>query len=194
MVVSKCYNIINKIQKAGIRMFNPYGGNPYSYPVMQQRLQSMEQQYPQQNQQGFYNGPMMQNYNYNNQQLLKGRAVTSFDEAKAAMIDLDGSIFIFPDISNKAIYTKQINLDGTASVNVYKLQQTEPNQNEQVNTDSQKDVSVIADDISTIKNMVAEMQTKIESIQQNQNNNWSNRKGVKNNECQSIPNDAANTK
>lgn len=72
-------------------MFNPYGGNPYSYPVMQQRLQSMEQQYPQQNQQGFYNGPMMQNYNYNNQQqLLKGRAVTSFDEAKAAMIDLDG--------------------------------------------------------------------------------------------------------
>lgn len=176
-------------------MFNPYGGNPYSYPVMQQRLQSMEQQYPQQNQQGFYNGPMMQNYNYNNQQqLLKGRAVTSFDEAKAAMIDLDGSIFIFPDISNKAIYTKQINLDGTASVNVYKLQQVEPNQNEQINIDSQKDVSVIADDISTIKNMVAEMQTRIESIQQNQNNNWSSRKGVKNNECQSIPNDATNTK
>ena len=110
------------------------------------------------------------------------------------MIDLDGSIFIFPDISNKAIYTKQINLDGTASVNVYKLQQAEPNQNEQINIDSQKGVSVIADDISTIKNMVAEMQTRIESIQQNQNNNWSNRKGVKNNECQSIPNDAANTK
>lgn len=26
-------------------MYNPY--NPYAYPVMQQRLQSMEQQYPQ---------------------------------------------------------------------------------------------------------------------------------------------------
>ena len=53
--------------------------------------------------------------------VLKGRAVTSYDEAKAAMIDLDGSIYIFPDINNRVIYTKQINLDGTASLNTYTL-------------------------------------------------------------------------
>lgn len=52
---------------------------------------------------------------------LKGRPVTSLEEAKAAPIDFDGSVFYFPDIANKKIYTKQINLDGTASLNVYEF-------------------------------------------------------------------------
>lgn len=52
---------------------------------------------------------------------LKGRPVSSIEEVKAIPIDFDGSIFIFPDIANKQIYTKQINLDGTASINVYEL-------------------------------------------------------------------------
>ena len=52
---------------------------------------------------------------------LKGRPVASFDEAKASMIDFDGSIFYFPDGANKRIYTKQINLDGTSTINVYAL-------------------------------------------------------------------------
>jgi len=43
-------------------------------------------------------------------------------------IDFDGSIFYFPDIANKRIYTKQINMDGTASLNMYELKPipTEP--------------------------------------------------------------------
>ncbi len=52
---------------------------------------------------------------------LKGRPVSSLDEVRAAQIDFDGSIFIFPDFANKRIYTKQINLDGTASLNMYCL-------------------------------------------------------------------------
>jgi hypothetical protein len=44
---------------------------------------------------------------------LKGRLVSSFEEARAAQVDLDGSLFVFPDIGNKKIYTKKINLDGT---------------------------------------------------------------------------------
>ena len=52
---------------------------------------------------------------------LKGRPVASFDEAKASMIDFDGSVFYFPDAANKRIYTKQINIDGTATFNVYSL-------------------------------------------------------------------------
>ena len=70
------------------------------------------------------------NYNYFQQQqvyqqssLLKGRPVTSIDEAKVANIDFDGSIFYFPDAANQTIYTKQINLDGTASINMYVLQE-----------------------------------------------------------------------
>ena len=50
------------------------------------------------------------------------RPVSSIEEVKASPIDFDGSIFYFPDIANKRIYTKQINLDGTALLNMYVLQ------------------------------------------------------------------------
>lgn len=52
---------------------------------------------------------------------LKGRPVSSLEEVRATSIDFDGSIFYFPDLANKRIYTKQINLDGTATMNMYEL-------------------------------------------------------------------------
>ena len=80
---------------------------------------------------------MYQNYNYYPQQTkpvgysylpstslpagLKGRPVSSFEEARAAQVDFDGSLHIFTDIGNKKIYTKQINLDGTATLHTYSL-------------------------------------------------------------------------
>ena len=54
---------------------------------------------------------------------LKGRLVTSLEEARATSIDFDGSVFYFPDLANKRIYTKQINIDGTASLCVYELRE-----------------------------------------------------------------------
>ena len=54
---------------------------------------------------------------------LKGRLVSSFEEARASSIDFDGSVFYFPDLANKRIYTKQINMDGTASLYVYELRE-----------------------------------------------------------------------
>ena len=54
---------------------------------------------------------------------LKGRLVSSLEEARATSIDFDGSIFYFPDLANKRIYTKQINMDGTATLNVYELRE-----------------------------------------------------------------------
>lgn len=54
---------------------------------------------------------------------LKGRPVSSFEEARAMTIDFDGSTFFFPDLANKRIYTKQINMDGTASLFVYELRE-----------------------------------------------------------------------
>lgn len=50
---------------------------------------------------------------------LKGRPVSSIEEARATSIDFDGSVFYFPDLANQRIYTKQINMDGTATLNVY---------------------------------------------------------------------------
>ena len=64
---------------------------------------------------------------------LKGRLVSSLEEARATPIDFDGSIFYFPDLANKRIYTKQINMDGTATLNMYELRETPAmNENPQV--------------------------------------------------------------
>ena len=54
---------------------------------------------------------------------MKGRLVASLEEARATSIDFDGSIFYFPDLANRRIYTKQINMDGTATLNVYELKE-----------------------------------------------------------------------
>lgn len=50
---------------------------------------------------------------------LKGRPVSSLEEARASTIDFDGSIFYFPDVANGRIYTKQIGADGTAVITMY---------------------------------------------------------------------------
>ena len=72
--------------------------------------------------------PQIQQPNYNYQMMatpqgLRGRPVASFEEARAITIDFDGSTFFFPDLANKRIYTKQINMDGTASLFVYELRE-----------------------------------------------------------------------
>lgn len=90
----------------------------YQYPYNQQyqRLAQMEQQAQINPQQYGVQSMVGQSQNY-----IKGRPVVSMEEARAAQIDLDGSLFVFTDIGNKKIYTKQINLDGTATLNTYSL-------------------------------------------------------------------------
>lgn len=81
-------------------------------------------QQPQNNQQNYLNYlKQQQTSQLTNQIGLKGRLVSSFEEARATSIDFDGSIFYFPDLANKKIYTKQINVDGTATLNVYELKE-----------------------------------------------------------------------
>lgn len=112
-------------------MFNsngyPYGVNPYQQMYNTGYQQQLNQGY-QQNQYGNQQQQMQQ------VTVLKGRPVTSRDEANACMIDLDGSMFVFPDVSNKKIYTKQIMLDGTAEFKEYVLV---PQQNNQPVVDNQ---------------------------------------------------------
>ena len=108
-------------------MYNP---SMYYNPGMQnaqQRLQMMENQYPQ------YTGGMGYNpqgaYQQPNQQtppaapIIKGRPVSNEEEANAAMIDFDGSLFIFPDKGHGKIYTKQLGLDGNIIFQRYSLDQ-----------------------------------------------------------------------
>lgn len=104
-----------------------YGMNPYQQQLAQNRLNQIEQQYNV----GAYqpNGYQMQNNQQmgTQMQVLKGRPVSSYDEAKASMIDLDGSLFVFTDIANNCIYTKQILLDGSAELKTYVLQEQKQN-------------------------------------------------------------------
>lgn len=105
-----------------------YGMSPYQQQLAQNRLNQMEQQY---NGVGTYqpNNYQMQNAQQmgTQMQVLKGRPVSSYDEAKASMIDLDGSLFVFTDIANNCIYTKQILLDGSAELKTYVLQEQKQN-------------------------------------------------------------------
>ena len=86
-----------------------YPQNPYYYSQPAQNIYAQYQQAAQ---------------TTNQVPSLKGRPVASFEEARATTIDFDGSTFFFPDLANKRIYTKQINLDGTASLYVYELRET----------------------------------------------------------------------
>ena len=54
-------------------------------------------------------------------QLPQVRPVSSIEEVRACPVDFDGSVFYFADVANKRIYTKQINMDGTATINLYEL-------------------------------------------------------------------------
>lgn len=111
--------------------YTPYGVgmSPYQQQLTQNRMEQLQGQYN-----NMYNQNMMQSQQQQNIQMLKGRPVSSYDEAKAAMIDLDGSMFVFTDIANKRIYTKQIMLDGSAELKVYTLQEQNIKEQKQ-NTD-----------------------------------------------------------
>lgn len=79
----------------------------------------------------------MQNQNFYNQQysryipqqplmpqqmsILRGRPVSSLEEVRAAAVDFDGIVTYFPDLAHGCIYTKQCNMDGTASLNLYEI-------------------------------------------------------------------------
>lgn len=73
--------------------------------------------YPNQPQQAY--APRQVSYEMPQQNLLKGRFVSSVDEVRAAQVDFDGSVFVFPDMANKKIYTKQIDLNGNVKLEEY---------------------------------------------------------------------------
>ena len=86
------------------------------------------------------------------------RPVSSLEEARASVIDFDGSVFYFPDAANKKIYTKQINLDGTSLLNMYVLQEipTTPQPEQLADTYVSKDefqqtVSLLLGEINKMK-------------------------------------------
>lgn len=96
----------------------------YNNPNMGMQMSNIGQQYPYGNNNMLLNNTPYDNYmgrvnNLISNQFLKCRPVASREEAKAAQIDLDGSLNVFTDLGNDRIYTKKINNDGTASFTTY---------------------------------------------------------------------------
>ena len=85
----------------------------YNYP--QQQYQTQQMGY------GGYRAPQYPQWSQATPAIQQVRPVSSIEEVKACPIDFDGSVFYFADVANKKIYTKQINLDGTVSINLYEL-------------------------------------------------------------------------
>lgn len=81
--------------------YNPYSNVPYNNYYMGQNQNVTSQQQNLQN------------------QFLKCKPVSSREEARACQIDLDGSLWVFTDVGNGKIYTKQVNNDGTATFKTY---------------------------------------------------------------------------
>lgn len=66
--------------------------------------------------------------NNQNQQFLKCRPVSSKEEAMACQIDLDGSLWVFVDLPNQKIYTRQVDINGNAPFNTYVFTEEKPQQ------------------------------------------------------------------
>ena len=100
---------------------------------------------------------------------LKGRPVGSIDEVRASMIDFDGSVFYFPNIANKCIYTKQMNLDGTSSLQVYQLVETPSSEN--------NIQQIVVDDFvsqETFDKVIAELNAEIQFLKSQKKEEKSN--------------------
>ena len=93
---------------------------------------------------------------------LKGRPVSSFEEARVAQIDLDGSISIFPDLGNKRIYTKRINADGTASILTYSLDE-QPIETQSSDYVTQAELAELK---ATLDGIVEKLQNKKQTVNQ----------------------------
>ena len=100
--------------------YNGYNTGVYDpsiyYMQAQQRINQLQPQIPQ---------PMQTPVQ--SEKFFKTLPVTSFDEAKAAMISFDGSLNIYVDTQHDRIYTKQLTNNGLAELKVYTLsKESEP--------------------------------------------------------------------
>lgn len=90
---------------------NNYGYNPY---YQQQRFTGVPQQPLEQ---------MQNNIPFNSVQqrsTLNGKQVDSIEMAKNMEYPLDGSVSLYPVTDGSAIVTKQLQIDGTSKITIYK--------------------------------------------------------------------------
>ena len=127
-------------------------GNPY-FAQQQQRFQQPIINQPTQPQPYI---PTMQPIN--NPTSLLGKAVESIDVVRAMDIPFDGSISYFPLTDGSAIITKQLQIDGTSKMVVYKPIQED--KKDAVKFATLEDIQNLKDDIDEMKKQLKEFKTK----------------------------------
>ena len=150
--------------------FNQQGMNGGMIPVQYPYTNNLIMNTPYDNYLGRNNATVnANNQNYSNQ-FLKCRPVASKEQARAAQIDLDGSLWVFTDVGNQKIYTKQINYDGTATFKTYALTADENpyNSSEYVTKDEFNNVIQIL-----MASIQSQQKVQTESVQNNKNNGQS---------------------
>ena len=153
--------------------YNPYYTPPYA-PQMQ-RLQNLEQQYPQfaqQPQQSYPQNPQ----SYPQASLgLQGKLVDSIDVVKAIDIPLDGSTSYFALTDGTAIVTKQLQADGTSKTVVYKpIQESEIKKDapkyitekelQEMLKEEPKDIKEIKEEMKTMKRQLRDITDDLKDI------------------------------
>lgn len=144
-------------------MFNSYGYNPYY--SQQQRYPSTELP----NQQQMVT-PYPTPINMAKQNSLLGKSVDNIDVVKAMDIPLDGSISYFPLTDGTAIVSKQLQIDGTSKIVVYKPVETEEKEpikfatlediEEAISEIDLSDIQDLKDEIKDIKKQLKEFRIK----------------------------------
>ena len=149
-------------------MYDSYGGYPQAFtqpmampmPQYQQRLQALEQRYPQ-----FAQQPIQQQ-----QPQIPCRYTSGIEESKAAQISFDGTPNVFIDKASDAVYIKQINLDGNADFLIFKrVVDSGDNTTEQPpETISKEDFAVFAttsaQQLADIKNDIKSLAERVKTI------------------------------
>lgn len=96
-------------------MYNNY--NPYLNNTFNPNFRPLEQQYPQNN---INISPMQQSGLNMPKNGLQGKQVDSVEVVRATDVPFDGSISYFPLTDGSAIVTKQLQMDGTSKIVVFK--------------------------------------------------------------------------
>lgn len=117
-------------------MSYPYG-NPYGYQQPMMNYQPMDRLAQLQSQ---YQNTIPPQYNNQQQQMygLNGEIVDGIDVVKAKNVDMTGSVVYYPQSNGEAIYTKQLQPDGTSRILTYRISQDMPK--EQVQQSMNPDV------------------------------------------------------
>lgn len=146
-------------------MYNNYGYNPY---MQQNRFIGVPQQQPlQQVPQNLQSTAELQRPILNG---LCGKIVDSIDTVKGIDIPLDGSMSYFPLASGESIVTKQLQIDGTSKIVVYKPIEesnkelpkyiTMEDLNKEINKIDLSDIDDIKEEIKDLKQEIKDLKKK----------------------------------